>query len=174
MDPVDVTELCTLVGAATLPSTSSSAASAAPADGPLAKGAAPGGGRIAAAPPLPPGLLERIATVYGSGSGALQGLLGEGPYGTLAGLMAEAEGLTGGWVAAGRRLLAEVKAGAAAGAAAAAGQIQGTQQQQQQQGVRVQHVLVSAGHLVATLGKLLLWGLDAHFDIEVGAVGLGC
>ncbi|GFR48647.1 hypothetical protein Agub_g10600, partial [Astrephomene gubernaculifera] len=105
--------------------------------------------------------LERIARVYSSGADGLSDVLGTAGCSKLAEALAEAEELTGGWVAAARRLLTEVTSAAAAsaegGAPPAAAEVTFR---------RVRHVLVSAGHLVATLGKLLLWGLDEHFDIR--------
>ncbi|GLC58567.1 hypothetical protein PLESTB_001375300 [Pleodorina starrii] len=110
--------------------------------------------------------LERVAELYGGGAAGLADVLGDADCRTLALVLAEAERLTGGWVAAARRLLAGVTAAVTEAATTGAQQ----QQQQQQAPVlvfhQVRHVLVSAGHLVATLGKLLLWGLDEHFDIR--------
>ncbi|KAG2483358.1 hypothetical protein HYH03_017758 [Edaphochlamys debaryana] len=123
------------------------------------------------APAVPRETVERIARVFGGGGEGLLGALGPAQSAELAAALAEAEALSGGWVAAARRLLAAVTAAVAAEAVAA------------ERGLpppppphaalaggppfrTVRHVLVSAGHLVATLGKLLLWGLDGAFDIR--------
>ncbi|KXZ49943.1 hypothetical protein GPECTOR_18g101 [Gonium pectorale] len=114
--------------------------------------------------------LERIATVYAGGAEGLTEVVGAEGRRALAEALAEVERLTGGWVSAARRLLAGVSAAAEAADASSAGPGPGVMAEAGAppalvfRGVR--HVLVSAGHLVATLGKLLLWGLDPHFDIR--------
>jgi hypothetical protein len=68
-------------------------------------------------------------------------------------------------VAAGRRLLSALSAAALAPLPAAPSSPPSPPPPPAFSAVR--HVVVSAGHLAATLGKLLLWGLAEHVGLEV-------
>lgn len=123
-------------------------------------------------------LCARIASVYGEGGRGLAARMPAEQHMQLQAAMLQLDELTGGWLSAARRLLARLPAasplspsGSTAGAAAAAATM--PQQQRQQGGGQEEagpaaaavcrHVLVTAGQLVGTLGKLLLFGLDEHF-----------
>ncbi|KAG2454220.1 hypothetical protein HYH02_001254 [Chlamydomonas schloesseri] len=188
LDPLSFTELWALAAASEAGAQAvadAAAEDAAAASGDVAAAAASAAAAaaaaaVAAAGPVSRATLERIAAAYGSGAAGLPALLGAEKAGVLAAALAEVEALTGGWVAAARRLLtglntaveqqaARRAAATAAGEdeAAAAGPWLGiTAPPPALSYRRVRHVLVSAGHLVATLGKLLMWGLDEHFDIR--------
>lgn len=95
------------------------------------------------------------------------------------------ERLGGGWLSHARRLLRELSghgaggSGSTAVAAAAQAQCGAQQRQPQQQQPRMRHVLVTSGQLVATYGKLLLFGLDGLFGLGAvysasGATKLHC
>ncbi|GIL76813.1 hypothetical protein Vretifemale_6280 [Volvox reticuliferus] len=108
--------------------------------------------------------VERIASIYTDSVESLSGLMGDEELKERASVLADAEQLTGGWVAAARQLLAGVTAAAAAGAAASQPS-PGVLERPMLTFRSVRHVLVSAGHLIATLGKLVLWDMHEYFDI---------
>lgn len=84
-------------------------------------------------------------------------------------LYSDTDELTGGWLRHGAQLLhdctsaAEAAPAAAQAASAAAGKRNAPLPQAP---AHVANILVSAGQLVATLGKLMLFHLDSYFPIE--------
>ncbi|KAG2428132.1 hypothetical protein HXX76_011812 [Chlamydomonas incerta] len=191
LDPLSFTELWALAAASEADAQAvadAAAEDAAAASGDVAAAAAAAAAAVAAAAvaaagPVSRATLERIAAAYGGGTAGLPALLGAEKAGVLTRALAEVEALTDGWVAAARRLLTGLNAAVAAQAARRAAAVAAGEDEAAAAAAagpwlgisappptlsyrRVRHVLVSAGHLVATLGKLLMWGLDEHFDIR--------
>ncbi|KAK9833852.1 hypothetical protein WJX74_007877 [Apatococcus lobatus] len=100
-------------------------------------------------------------------NGGLASLAGPGQAEHWAQLYEATNELTGGWLQHGAQLLRDCTAVAkAAPAAATQAASAGEHAAQRQAPAHVANVLVSAGQLVATLAKLLLFRLDGYFPIE--------
>ncbi|GIL55655.1 hypothetical protein Vafri_11200 [Volvox africanus] len=156
IDPMSFLELWSLATSPSKPE-----AEEAEAEPPGGGGSCSGGGSVDRTS------VECIASIYTDSVESLPGVMGSEQLRERASILADAEKLTGGWVAAARQLLAGVTATAAVNAAAASPLSRPGAPERPVLAFRsVRHVLVSAGHLVATLGKLVLWGLDEYFDIR--------
>ncbi|GLI65323.1 hypothetical protein VaNZ11_008866 [Volvox africanus] len=154
IDPVSFLELWSLATSASKPAEEAEAEAA--------------GGSCGCGRTVDRSSVECIASIYTDSVESLPGVMGSEQLKERASILVEAEKLTGGWVAAARQLLAGVTATAATSAAAATPPASrpGAPGRAVLAFRSVRHVLVSAGHLVATLGKLVLWGLDKYFDIR--------